>query len=295
VTTLQLSSKIAVVAALSLGAIMLAALTIMQTPNFNTRTIQVEYVGYKDFKELAESAKVIVTGTVESIKSTSNASAQIPSTTFEVKIERISKLSPDGGMGTVMVQQFGSKSGRFTVEEADNPLMKMGDEYVFFLVGGEDNGWQVPYGTTGPYGKFQVISGTIYPLSQSWSRYQGMSLYQFLGEVDSALGVKTTYSSLWEAKPEIVNQTEWKILPPSEYPAPVWLLETWIGKIGLHWDELSKKGVILWSCGRVGNGKLLVSMDVVSNETVSTFMETIQGEVPPGILMIAKGSPAIAV
>jgi len=116
---MQLSSKIAVISALFLSAITLSALTITQTPYFNTRTIQVDYIGYKDLTELAESAKMIVTGTVESINSTTGTRAEIPTTTFEVKVEGISKLSPDGVMDTFMVQQFGSKDRGGIVEAAD--------------------------------------------------------------------------------------------------------------------------------------------------------------------------------
>jgi hypothetical protein len=288
------TAKLVVFIALLLGAITLSAIIITQTPYFNTRTIQVDYIGYADLRELANSSKVIVTGTVESIKSTTGTGTEIPTTTFEVKVEGISKLSPEGEMDTVMVQQIGSKVRAFTVEAADDPLMKVGEEFVFFLGGGEDNGWRVPYRTTGPYGRFQVVSGMIYPVSPFWSKYSGMSLDQFLAEVDSILGVKTMYSILWEGKPEIIdNQTVLKPIPTSQYPAPVWLLETWVGKISLHWDELSKRGVTLYMWGSVGDGKILVGMNDVSNETVGIFLDTVRGEVPPGILMFAKGSPIV--
>ena len=68
--SMHLNSKIAVISALFLIAVTLSKITIKQTPTLNTRTIQVDYIGYADLRELANSSKVIVTGTVESIKST---------------------------------------------------------------------------------------------------------------------------------------------------------------------------------------------------------------------------------
>jgi hypothetical protein len=174
--------------------------------------------------------------------------------------------------------------------------MKIGEEYVFFLVGGEGTGFFVPYNASGPYGRFQVVSGMIQPVSPSWLSYKGMTVDQFFDEIDNTLGIQSTYSTLWDSNPEITNGT-WDyntpFLPESKYPAPVWLLETWIGKIGMHLEELRSKGVIIYSCGYSGDGKVHVGMEAVSELNVSILLETIRGEVPPGILVISKDYPVI--
>jgi hypothetical protein len=240
------------------------------------------------------SSKVIIYGRVESIQSFGNNTG-IPYKNFRFKTLKIAKGSGDGMLIlNVIVQQIGKDEYGTRVEADGDPLMKVGEEFVLFLTGGEGSGLSTPYGTSsGPWGRFKVVAGTVAPSAPYWPQYKGMKLDQFLNEIDNAMGVKSTYKALWEGKPEITNETIWSYRAKSVYNIPEWLIETWGCKISMRLEELRGKGLILYSVGYAGDGRIRVGMATVSNENVNILLETIRGDVPPGVLIIGKDSPVI--
>lgn len=90
-----------------------------------------------------------------------------------------------------------------------------------------------------------------------------------------------------------------ELMHPSPYttvhfikgPAPRDKLEEWMNQINSHWDELWEKGVYLWSASICTNGTILLGIEEVTHENVEIILDTLKGEVPPGILIIRKEGP----
>ena len=89
------------------------------------------YTGYGSIKETAQSVDVVIVGKVESIYSRTWSDS--PYTTFNVTVLQVVK-SPAFNRSSILVKQGGYHLDCRNFDVADDPLMNVGEEYVFFLI-----------------------------------------------------------------------------------------------------------------------------------------------------------------
>ncbi len=186
------------------------------TPSYTERTITVNHTGYKNLTDMAESTKMILVGTVTQIKSTTGPSVESPTTKFEVRIDKWLNPLTASNFTTATVIQIGSRDSTGSAGTIDDPLMKVGEQNVFFLFDGEGDGTQKPYSTTGEWGRFRVQDGEVHPINHVWQEYDGMNLDTFIDLVNykpsrqALIIIGIGYSEMLNSSTTLQVVREWK-------------------------------------------------------------------------------------
>lgn len=76
-------------------------------------------------------------------------------------------------------------------------------------------------------------------------------------------------------------------------PASFIELDDWEDLIIEELDTLRERGVLVISLGKTVNGTLKLTVEDIDKEKVGIILDVINGKVPPGILVIFKGSKPV--
>lgn len=175
------------------GALILAHTT--KAPE--QRTLEVCWIGYPNLMNMTKSVDLVVIGFVFTPVSVSTG--DIPVTTSEVQVLQVIKPSTFNAK-TVSVEQLGAATININITVKDNPLLKVGDKVILFLIQGrDDKGNALPsYGIAGgPQGQFIVDGDKVYSTDAYYhqtnislsTRAEGEPLTNFVSKIQSYLKV----------------------------------------------------------------------------------------------------------
>lgn len=107
------------------------------------------------------------------------------------------------------------------------------------------------------------------------------------------------YIAVSDTSPEsLIEFKETITIPPTTSihfilaPAPLAMLEEWLGIVKDSREELKDSGVNITKSSISINGTIQVGVQKITDERVSTLLEVLEGKVPPGILSIYNGTPS---
>jgi hypothetical protein len=139
---------------------------------------------------VAQSVDVIIYGRVEAIQGRNWSDDGFAYTTFNITVLQTVKPSLFN-KSSILIHQNGYDYDGKIVEVSGDPLMNMGDRYIFFL-----DKWRNYDGTVRPeylrsmggLGMFLVRDGKVYPQGESWSPSDsGRSFEDILNVINSYL------------------------------------------------------------------------------------------------------------
>jgi len=154
----------------------------------NSIVINVDYPGYASLKEMTQSVDAIIVGRVEAIHSRSWS--ELPSTTFNITVLQIVKPSTFN-QSKILVTQGGYDYECRTADVSGDPLMNVGEKYLFFLLKwrNEDGTLRPEYiRSMGGLSMFLVRDDKVYPRYESWSpSVSGMTVDNLVKELETYL------------------------------------------------------------------------------------------------------------
>jgi hypothetical protein len=156
--------------------------------NQKVSTINVDYIGYSSLKEMTQSVDVIIVGRVEAIHSRSWS--ELPFTTFNITVLQVVKPSAFN-QSEILVRQGGYNYECRTADVVGDPLMNVGEKYIFFLLRwrNEDGTLRPEYDRSmGGLSMFLVRDDKVYPRLESWTpRVSGMTIDKLIKELETYL------------------------------------------------------------------------------------------------------------
>lgn len=147
---------------------------------------------YDSLHDLTAEADRIVLARVDSTEATLDPPDHPPFTQFKLRIESTLKGAP---ANSLIVSQIGGSGA----EMLEDPLMLPGEQYVFFLKGGEALYYGAPHKAIavlgGPMGRFSVRGGRVFSMNGVHSEAKGLGpivdnvpLHEFIDQVASLVG-----------------------------------------------------------------------------------------------------------
>ena len=168
--------------------------------NNNGMMVNVDYTGYVSLKAMAQSVDAIMVGRVESIYSRTWTDV-LPYTTFNITVLQVVKPSTFN-RSSILVSQVGYHLDCRNVDVVDDPLMNVGEEYVFFLarwVNDDGTVRQEFLPSMGGLSMFLVRDGKVYPRMESWTpSVSGMTIEDLVNRLETYLShpAEDTFNSL---------------------------------------------------------------------------------------------------